>query len=44
MSMINRFRSRARSSARRTSTELTRALRSAPTPASRDEILQLQNR
>ena len=44
MSMISKFRSRGTSSRRRTRLDLARALRSAPTPASREEILLLQNR
>lgn len=44
MSMITKFRSRSSLSTKRTSRDLARALRSAPTPASREEILLLQNR
>ena len=43
MSIIGKFR-RPSSSRRRTSLELARALRTAPTRASREEILLLQNR
>jgi len=44
MSMISKFRSRAHNSRKRTSRELARALRTAPTPASREELRLLQNR
>ena len=44
MSMISKFRNRSTNSAKRTSRDLARALRSAPTRASREELLLLQNR
>ena len=44
MSIIGTFRSRTRNSNKRTSREIARALRSAPTRASREELLLLQNR
>ncbi len=44
MSMISKFRSRAKASSRRTRNDLARALRTAPTPASREEIMFLANR
>jgi hypothetical protein len=45
MSMISKFRRSSTSSRnRRTSRELARALRSAPTRASREELFLLQNR
>lgn len=45
MSMISTFRNRPRSTSRkRTSTALARALRNAPTRASREELLLLANR
>ena len=43
MSMISKFRNRSNSS-KRTSRDLARALRAAPTRASREELLLLQNR
>lgn len=44
MTMISRFRNRPGSSSKRTSRDLARALRTAPTRASREELLLLQNR
>ena len=44
MSKIIPFRRRSTSSRKRTSVEIARALRSAPTRASREELLLLQNR
>lgn len=44
MSRIRTFRSRSRSTAKRTRLDLARALRTAPTRASREELLLLQNR
>lgn len=43
MSILGKFR-RPSDSRRRTSQELARALRTAPTRATREEILLLQNR
>ena len=42
MSMISKFR--RTSTSKRTSRDIARALRSAPTRASREELLLLQNR
>ncbi len=44
MSILSKFRDRSRSSSRRTSSEIARALRTAPTRASREELLYLRNR
>ena len=44
MSILGTFRTRTRTSDKRASRELARALRSAPTRASREELLLLQNR
>ena len=44
MSMISKFRSRSASSNKRVSRDIARALRSAPTRATREELLLLQNR
>ena len=44
MSMISKFRNRSHSSNRRASRDIARALRSAPTRATREELLLLQNR
>ena len=44
MSMISKFRSRSQSSDKRASREIARALRSAPTRATREELHLLQNR
>ncbi len=44
MSMMSRFRNRPNNSSKRTSRDLARALRNAPTRASREELLYLQNR
>lgn len=45
MTMISKLRSRSGTpSSKRTSRELARALRAAPTRSSREEILLLQNR
>jgi hypothetical protein len=43
MSIVRKFRTTRSTAARRGSSALARALASAPTPASRDELLQLQN-
>lgn len=43
MSIIGKLRSNTRSSAKRTSRDLARALASAPTRSSREELQQLQN-
>jgi hypothetical protein len=44
MSMISKIRNRSAASRKRTSRDIARALRSAPTRASREELLLLQNR
>lgn len=44
MSILTKFRRPSSSSRRRTSLEIARALRTAPTRATREEILLLQNR
>ena len=44
MSMISKFRHRTANSQKRTTRDLARALRTAPTRASREELLLLQNR
>jgi hypothetical protein len=44
MSMFSRFRNRTAAAQKRTSRDLARALRTAPTRASREELLLLQNR
>ena len=44
MSILGTFRNRTRNSNKRASRELARALRTAPTRASREELLLLQNR
>ena len=44
MSILKRVRTRPQTSRKRTSRELARALRSAPTRATREELLLLQNR
>ncbi len=44
MSMISKLRSRSTTTRRRTRLDLARALRSAPTQASREELWLLQNR
>lgn len=44
MSMMSKIRSRSHSASRRTSRDIARALRTAPTRASREELLLLQNR
>ena len=44
MSILGTFRTKARNNNKRTSRELARALRTAPTRASREELLLLQNR
>ena len=44
MSMISKFRHRSNTSNKRTSRDLARALRSAPTRASIEELQLLQNR
>ena len=44
MSILGTFRTRTRNSSKRTSREIARALRTAPTRASREELLLLQNR
>ena len=44
MSILGTFRNRTRNSSKRTRRDLARALRSAPTRASREELLLLQNR
>jgi hypothetical protein len=43
MSIVRKFRTTRSTAARRGTSALARALASAPTPASRDELLQLQN-
>ena len=44
MSILGTFRNRTRNSNKRTSRDIARALRTAPTRASREELLLLQNR
>lgn len=44
MSMISKIRNRSANSSKRTSRDLARALRAAPTRGSREELLLLQNR
>ena len=44
MSMITKIRNRSHNSNKRTSREIARALRTAPTRSSREELLLLQNR
>ncbi len=44
MSMISKIRGRSSNSSKRTSSDIARALRSAPTRSSREELLLLQNR
>ena len=44
MSMISKLRHRSTATDKRTRREISRALRDAPTRASREELLLLQNR